>query len=425
MQEDGKSEGDVMDIERIKGINGEELLDILEQKKDELPQLSVEELICIRERINKHIQRRKWKKRLNLIPDLRRAHKQVTSIIWEKQGRVSIMPVAEGVMDDIEAWATFCRDTLNLRESTINGYQDCLLQFFRRTSKDARSITSNEIQEFISWLKQPHIVHIRGFPREQPPIGESRMRQIIGSLDSFFSYLHDFEEIERNPVAKIKALRQRHRGKYQNVKHYATIPMEHIELFIQEVYHPRDRLMVATLAETAMRNTELCSLERDDLDREMCAFRVKSHYMGNKNRKERLVLCPKKMLALIDDYLIWREEQRYRNLPQFFIGTRGKIRRTTTNLILVKHCKRLGIPKVTAHQFRTTWDTLAFANGMPALHRYWQMGHTPPNSAVPLMDNMIRTTSGDFVAAMDKVYVKGHLELRREEYDLRAPMFRY
>ena len=122
-----------------------------------------------------------------------------------------------------------------------------------------------------------------------------------------------------------------------------------------------------------MRVSELCNLDRSDVDLETGSVRI-----FGKGRRERMVpVCDEKVLASLKNYLTTHEQQP-ENESGFFTGRAGKrITQQIVRMLVDKHANDAGITKkVTPHTFRHTIATLLLENGVDIRNIQHLLGHS-------------------------------------------------
>ena len=81
----------------------------------------------------------------------------------------------------------------------------------------------------------------------------------IGTIKRYFTFLYDMELIDSNPSRKLKA------PKIVN-KVEPTLTKDEVNMMLNCGKNPRDKAIMATLASTGMRISELISIKLDDFD---------------------------------------------------------------------------------------------------------------------------------------------------------------
>jgi len=142
----------------------------------------------------------------------------------------------------------------------------------------------------------------------------------------------------------------------------------------------RDIAILETLYSTGLRVSELCSLNKDQVDLKRREFMVRG-----KGRKPRIVFLSKKAVQTIEDYLKKRDD----NFKPLFINSgKGlkadvlddeKRRLTTVSIenIVRKYALKAGIiKKVTPHTLRHSYATELLANGADIRSVQEMLGHS-------------------------------------------------
>ena len=214
----------------------------------------------------------------------------------------------------------------------------------------------NDVARYLNRDPQPTAGSIERYMAERLDAGlsTSRVGNEQKALKSFFSHLAARGLITDNPTAHIKLIRER--------KAVVRCPSDEdvAALLRIKLYRHEDtrkfRVMTALLANTGLRVTEACSAELSNLDLEHGSLKV----LG-KGNKERIVLLPDGMIALLREYLGKRTDSPYLFPGEGATGywNTGSYERT-----MQRACKRLGIEPVTPHKLRHYFATRALRRGM-------------------------------------------------------------
>lgn len=117
------------------------------------------------------------------------------------------------------------------------------------------------------------------------------------ALSSFFQWLEDEEKILKNPIRRIKAIKQEKRLK-------KALTEEDIELLRQAVEGKRDAALVELFLSTGMRVGELVRLNREDID-----FQSGEVVVFGKGDKERTTYLNAKSKLSLKNYLESRTDR--------------------------------------------------------------------------------------------------------------------
>ena len=129
----------------------------------------------------------------------------------------------------------------------------------------------------------------------------------------------------------------------------------------------RDKALISFLASTGCRISEVCGLNRDQID-----FANRQCIVLGKGNKERTVFMDDTTAMLLSRYLRSRVDQQ----PALFIG-KGSERMTPGGIrfALKKIANKAGVPNVHPHRFRRTFATTLASRGMKIEEVSCLLGH--------------------------------------------------
>jgi hypothetical protein len=178
-------------------------------------------------------------------------------------------------------------------------------------------------------------------------------------FNSFFRWLQRRKVIFRNPVDGLEPIKYK-----QDVK--KPLSPEELEKVRCACEQERDLAIVEFLYSSAVRVSELCQLNRDDICWESDDVMV----LGKGNKEREVYLNARAHLHL-KQYL----ESRTDGNPALFVGTRAPHERLTKSDILKKIGSAAGVSKVHPHRFRRTSATDLLRMGMPIEQVQELLGH--------------------------------------------------
>lgn len=182
-------------------------------------------------------------------------------------------------------------------------------------------------------------------------------RQIFSA---YFNWLQRERLIDQNPTANLGAIKCPKKQK----DIYSEVDLERLKFGCKSL---RDRAVIAFLRATGCRISEMCGLNRDDVD--LISMECKVVGKGN---KERTVFLDQVAAATISAYLASREDA----FPALFIGKGsarmkpGGIRKMLNDLGESAH-----VEHVHPHKFRRTTATTLIRHGMPIQEVAAILGH--------------------------------------------------
>lgn len=232
-------------------------------------------------------------------------------------------------------------------EKTLYRYRYIIEKMMRQVGVSTRRVTVYHLRNYLAAMKAAG---------KQDSTMESE-RQI---LSAYFNWLQRESLIDRNPTANLGAIKCAKKQK----KIFTDIDMEKMR---QGCKCKRDRAIIAFLASTGCRVSELTELDREmvDLDELECVV----HGKGN---KERRVFLDGVTGMLIRAYLAERKDLN----PALFLNRYGeRIRPDGVRDMLVRLEKETGVEHVHPHKFRRTLATNMARKGMPVQEVARILGH--------------------------------------------------
>ena len=166
--------------------------------------------------------------------------------------------------------------------------------------------------------------------------------------------------IDSNPSRKLKA------PKIVN-KVEPTLTKDDVNMMLDCGKNPRDKAIMAMLASTGMRISELISIKLDDFDGDDISI-------VGKGNKRRLVHINEKTMRYLEDYLKVRKD----GVDNLFVSNQHTpMRPEAINEMLKKSAERAGVDKnVHNHSFRHMFATCLLDNSVPIEQIQLCMGHS-------------------------------------------------
>ena len=233
---------------------------------------------------------------------------------------------------------------------TLTYYRNILTQFISfMNNKPVNLITANDIRYFFAVKK------------ERDGNKDSEINNKRRVLSSFFSWLHEEEYIEKNPMNKIKQIRVEKRVK----KPFKDVDLEKLR------YGAADNIRLTALLEvllsTGCRISEVSGMNRNDLEGDEIV-------VYGKGKKERTVYLNAKARLALERYLSTRTDDKK---PMFVSMDKPHNRLQVSQMGKeIRELGRLcGINDTHPHRFRRTAATLALNRGMPIDQVQLMLGH--------------------------------------------------
>ena len=211
-------------------------------------------------------------------------------------------------------------------------------------------------------IKKLTIYHIRPYFKKLKDSGlkESTINNKRDILCAFFGWLYREKLIESDPTANLAPTK---RPKVIR-KPYSTVEMERLK---EACDNDRDRAIVHFLRSTGCRISEVCALNRDNIN-----FASMSLVVYGKGAKERTVFIDEVTSMVLKRYL----DSRTDSSEALFVG-KGTDRLTDDGFryTLSRLSKRSGVENVHPHRFRRTLATSLIDHGMPIQEVAVILGH--------------------------------------------------
>lgn len=223
--------------------------------------------------------------------------------------------------------------------NTLRSIKGTLNTFFRIVNKDIKDIVSNDVRYYLAQFKGT--------------VSDASLDQSRKMVFSFFNWCINEGYVNRNPVCNI-----------HKIKADPSIPREPLNLMEVELMRKacitlREKAIFETLYSTGCRVSELCGLNKLDLDIDNGTV----HLFG-KGKKHRTSFLNAKSKIAIKDYLDSRDDSN----DAVFVSDRSPHKRLTSRAvegIIGEIVRRTPITKkVTPHIMRHTMATIALSNGM-------------------------------------------------------------
>lgn len=211
-------------------------------------------------------------------------------------------------------------------------------------------------------VKKMSVFHMRNYLANEKRRGVSDgtldgVRQV---LSAFFGWLHKEGLIQENPIANIGAIKSIKKVR----KPFSGMDIERMK---EVCTCDRDKAIISILLSTGCRISEICALNRDDVD----FYKMEILVLG-KGDKERVVYIDEITSMMLKRYFLQRTDLH----EAMFVGkgtermAPGGIRR-----MLKKVEAKSGVENVHPHRFRRTLATNLINRGMPIQEVAAILGH--------------------------------------------------
>ena len=232
-------------------------------------------------------------------------------------------------------------------KKTLERYQYIIRQFLKASGTVTQKVTVYHIRSFLMAEKR------RG-------LSDRTLEGYRCVFSSFFGWLQKEGLIPANPCANLGAIKC---AKIVREPYSAT----DIERLKEACSSLRDRAIIMFLLSSGCRISEVCALNRNDIDMASAECTV----LG-KGNKERVVYLDSVALMLLRRYLASRKDAH----NALFVGLRGERLQPGGVRAMLKQLEaKTGVPNVHPHRFRRTLATNLIARGMPIQEVAAILGH--------------------------------------------------
>lgn len=230
---------------------------------------------------------------------------------------------------------------------TIERYRYLIMRMMEAVKTPTRKITVYHLRKYLADEKA------RG-------ISDRTLESTRQVFSAYFNWLQRERLIDQNPTANLGAIK--YQKKEKDV--YSDVDLERMKFGCKSL---RDRAIIAFLRATGCRISEMCGLDRDNVDLQSMECKV----LG-KGNKERTVFLDQVSAATLQAYLDTRDD----DYPALFTGKGtdrmkpGGIRKMLAELGESAH-----VFHVHPHKFRRTTATNLIRHGMPIQEVAAILGH--------------------------------------------------
>lgn len=238
-------------------------------------------------------------------------------------------------------------------ETTLYNYNNEIAKFFLVTNKDYREITSSDVRRYMDYRKQ------------HDNVKTVTIKNIRMYLMSFFRWCMIEEKIMKNPMDRIAPVKEE-----QHI--IETLTDEESEIIRCACKCERDLAIIDLLSGSGMRVSELCGLNREDIDFESGEVKV-----FGKGSKERTCFLTGKAKV----HLRWYLESRTDDNEALFVTQKRPYNRLTKNgveyiLKNIAASSRIPRTRLYPHKYRSTLATNMINKGASADKVQQILGHS-------------------------------------------------
>ena len=222
----------------------------------------------------------------------------------------------------------------------------------------AAELRRPHIEAYLAWLRETSSRRVAGTGGQQVTGGLSpaTVRQHYGGLLQFFKYLVEEDELEANPMHRMKApqVPDQPVDVLSDAEITALLTVTAGKGFEER----RDHAMLRLFLDTGIRLGELAGLTVEDVDRDTSTV-----FVLGKGRRHRAVPYGAKAAQALDWYLRVRSRAEHADLPDLWLGRKGPMTPSGVAQVLKRRSAEAGIGHVHPHRFRHTFAHLWMAGG--------------------------------------------------------------
>ncbi len=254
---------------------------------------------------------------------------------------------------------------------TIECYSDKLKGFLWYTSNynwpdDISLITTNNLREFLAYLRDtPHRFNST-CPRAMRPINSTTVQKYYRALSALFNWLVNEEQISTNPLIKIKVPRAENKV----IKALSSNEVNKLlSVFGNTFEGKRNKAMILILIDCGLRLGELLNIKMADINLEQQLMKVDG------KTGERVVRFGTTTAKVLSKYLKARQSVNGHNDSLWLTNEGNTLKAYSVETIFSKLKEKTGIA-LHPHLLRHTFATLWLKNGGDSLMLQRLLGHT-------------------------------------------------
>ncbi|MGM0496706.1 MAG: tyrosine-type recombinase/integrase [Bacteroidota bacterium] len=248
----------------------------------------------------------------------------------------------------IEQFLKYLQHEKRCSQHTIRAYHNDLRQFFDHVEIVNKSRDISEIKNpekvIRSWIVQMMEKDISG----------RTINRKLSTLKSYFRFLRRKNKIEFDPLAKVFTLKTE--GRLPSfVDEKQMNYLENKDLFSDDFFGMRDRLIIEILYQTGVRVSELVNIRDENVN-----FPKKQLHILGKRNKERIVPLNDQLIDFIKNYISLREKHFRSNEDDYLLVTnKGKklyskaVYRIVKSYLSIVTTMKKKSPHVLRHTFAT------------------------------------------------------------------------
>lgn len=258
-------------------------------------------------------------------------------------------------------------EAMHKSENTIKSYNTHINEMLNIVGK-----SENEIKyvDLLEWMKKisdnsPATINLK-----------------ISAVKNYFKYLRKIEKIESNPAAELEKVKD-------NPKEKQYVSAEDMKSIIQNMYTAEGKAIVALMASTGLRYTEMANITLDEYINALATDR--SIVIVGKGNKERKIFINDSARFYIDQYLS-KNYKNKKNTDKLFVSADESALRKS----LIRAATKANLPyakSISPHWIRMFFATNSLEHGVDLATIRDALGHsniTVTSRYVKSCDNKIK-----------------------------------
>jgi site-specific recombinase XerD len=239
-----------------------------------------------------------------------------------------------------DSWMRYLH-ALDRQPTTRATYRKAVIQF-------ADYLTATDGPLNVEDITRQHIEQYLIYLRDEKQVKPATAAQRYRSLQQFFKWLAEEEEIEQSPMLRLRppAIPETPPPTLSPEQLRAILAACAGKTFVDR----RDTAILLLLIDTGMRRGEIAGLALDDID-----FPTNGATVTGKGRRTRRVPFGRKAAAALDRYLRARRTHKDHGLEWLWLGQRGRFSETGIEQMVKARAAQAGVAHVHPHRFRHTF----------------------------------------------------------------------
>lgn len=232
---------------------------------------------------------------------------------------------------------------------TVDNYREHLDRFLKFAPEDLEDLSPGIIRKYIIQLRDMNVRNVT-------------INTYLRTVKVFARWLFDEGYLDTNVTKGVKLPRP-------DPKIKKPLSSDEVKIIIQELYSPRDRIILCLMLDAGLRESEVCNLKYSDLDLENNLIMIRNSKF---NRNRIVPMCPRLKLWL----------NYYKSGSEYIILDKSgnPIKPEAIKQLFSKLKKRTGIDRIHAHLCRHTFATSYMMGGGNLEKLRVMLGHADYNA---------------------------------------------